>query len=90
MKKIFILIIIGCLFITGCSSNKNIRKNIINKFNNNSYKLKGFLSITNNDGYKKDNYYKVTLTNKANNHVQVILKNDDGVYVMTHKSTQLL
>ena len=92
MKKIFILIIIGCLFITGCSSNKNIRKNIINKFNNNSYKLKGFLSITNNDdiynydvevGYKKDNYYKVTLTNKANNHVQVILKNDDGVYVIT-------
>ena len=33
--------------------------------------------------YKKDNYYKVTLTNTANNHTQIILKNQDGVYVLT-------
>ena len=93
MKKIFIIMLMCCLFITGCSSSKNIKKNVINKYSDsNGYKLKGNLSITNNDdiynynvevGYKKDKYYKVMLTNLANNHVQVILKNDDGVYVVT-------
>lgn len=93
MKKIFIIILMGCLFITGCSSSKNIKKTVINKYSDsNGYKLKGNLSITNNDdiynydvevGYKKDKYYKVILTNLANNHVQVILKNDEGVYVVT-------
>ena len=33
--------------------------------------------------YKKDNNYKVSLTNQANSHTQVILKNSDGVYVLT-------
>ncbi len=93
MKKIFIIMLMGCLFITGCSSSKNIKKTVINKYSDsNGYKLKGNLSITNNDdiynydvevGYKKDKYYKVILTNLANNHVQVILKNDEGVYVVT-------
>ena len=40
--------------------------------------------------YQKDNNFKVSLKNKTNNHEQIILKNNDGVYVMTHKSTQLL
>ena len=40
--------------------------------------------------YLKGDYYKVTLVNQTNNHEQIILKNSDGVYVMTHKSTQLL
>jgi len=31
----------------------------------------------------KDGYYKVNLINKINNHEQVILKNDNGVYVVT-------
>ena len=57
------------------------------------------LEVLNNDdiynyqvetAYRKDDYYKITLTNTANNHQQIILKNEDGVYVMTHKSTQLL
>ena len=55
-----------------------------------AYKLDGKLEIVNNEdvynydtevSYKKDNYYKVLLTNKANDHTQIILKNDDGVYV---------
>lgn len=93
MKRIFIVLFICCLLITGCSSTKNIKKNFVNRVDGaNSYKLNGTLSINNNDdvynysvevGYKKDDYYKVTLKNKANNHAQIILKNDDGVYVLT-------
>lgn len=93
MKRIFIILFICCLLITGCSGTKNIKKNFVNRVDGaNSYKLNGILSINNNDdvynysvevGYKKDDYYKVTLRNKANNHVQIILKTDDGVYVLT-------
>ena len=93
MKRIFIILFICCLLITGCSNTKNIKKNFVNRVDGaNSYKLNGTLSINNNDdvynysvevGYKKDDYYKVTLKNKANNHVQIILKTDDGVYVLT-------
>ena len=93
MKRIFIILFICCLLITGCYGTKNIKKNFVNRVDGaNSYKLNGTLSINNNDdvynysvevGYKKDDYYKVTLKNKANNHVQIILKTDDGVYVLT-------
>ena len=93
MKRIFIILFICCLLITGCSDTKNIKKNFVNRVDEaNSYKLNGTLSINNNDdvynysvevGYKKDDYYKVTLKNKANNHVQIILKTDNGVYVLT-------
>ena len=93
MKRIFIILFICCLLITGCSGTKNIKKNFVNRVDGaNSYKLNGTLSINTNDavynysvevGYKKDDYYKVTLRNKANNHVQIILKTDDGVYVLT-------
>lgn len=81
------------LFITGCGKLneddiiKDIKQNI-----KNSYLLEGDLAISNNDdiynyevevSYKKDRYYKVCLTNKSNNHTQVILKNYDGVYILT-------
>ena len=33
--------------------------------------------------YLKDDKFKVSLNNQINNHTQVILKNDDGVYVLT-------
>ena len=33
--------------------------------------------------YKKSDLYKVSLTNTANNYEQIILKNNDGVYVVT-------
>lgn len=95
MKKIFILLLIGCFFISGCGNynEKNIIKSLKKSYDKCSgYKLKGNLSISNNDevynysvdvSYKKDNMYRVTLKNTANEHVQVILKNKDGVYVLT-------
>ena len=57
-----------------------------------SYLLSGTMEIMNNDdtfvytveaSFLKDDYYKVRLVNQTNNHEQVILKNDDGVYVVT-------
>jgi outer membrane lipoprotein-sorting protein len=47
--------------------------------------------INNDDTYEylveasflKDDYYKVRLVNQTNNHEQIILKNADGVYVVT-------
>lgn len=33
--------------------------------------------------YMKGDYYKAKLTNKDNNHEQIILKNEEGVYVVT-------
>ena len=95
MKKIGIVLLLFCMFLTGCGKNdeKNILKEIRKDFDKSSgYQLSGDLSVQNNDdiyqyrvnvSYLKDHYYKVELTNINNNHTQVILKNDDGVYVLT-------
>ena len=92
MKKLLLLIFLSCLFITGC--NKYNQKNIVNELNNkikNGYKLTGKLSVVNNDetyDYTvnvtyRNSYYKVSLKNDFNNQTQIILKNADGVYVLT-------
>ena len=95
MKKILFSIIMVLLLVSGCG--KNSETSVINdlekKINKASaYKVTGVLEIVNNDevytydvdvSYKKDNNYKVSLTNQANSHTQVILKNSDGVYVLT-------
>ena len=94
-KYLVIILLFICLFISGCSkdSDKSVIKNINDLFNKSKgYYLSGNLSIFNNDDnytydvdvyYKKDDYYKVILTNKMNSHTQIILKNDDGVYLLT-------
>lgn len=95
MKKILLVLMVVCLFLTGCGNynQKNIIKELKKEFDKSKgYKLSGELSVNNNDEiynydvvvyFKKDNYYKVILTNVANEHTQVILKNKDGVYVLT-------
>lgn len=79
----------GCGKIDDKDVVKELEKNITNKV---GYKLEGTLEILNNDevyvydisvGHKKDDYYKVVLTNQSNNHSQVILKNYDGVFILT-------
>ena len=95
MKKLVILAIGLMLFITGCG--KESEEDLIAKFeknveNSKSYTLKGNMEILSNEetftysieaNYLKDDYYKVTLVNQTNNHEQIILKNTDGVYVVT-------
>ena len=60
--------------------------------NANSYYVEGVMEIINHEdtytynvnvSYKNGDYYKIVLTNTLNNHEQVILRNDDGVYVDT-------
>ena len=103
MKKILLcLAILSCFLLVGCGKygEKDIVKDFNKKITNTQgYYLNGELEIINNEdsylydvevAYQKDNNFKVSLKNKTNNHEQIILKNQDGVYVMTHKSIQLL
>lgn len=96
MKKIFLVVaIIATFCLTGCGSlsDKDIKNDFIKEIENlKAYYMEGTLKITNNEdtyeyyvktSYKKDNQYKVSLTNKANNYEQIILKNDEAVYVIT-------
>ena len=93
-KKILVVIMLCLLCLTGCFGKKNdALKEIKNKYGNlKSYALTGDLEIINNDDtynydvkvifQKKDKYY-VSLKNTTNNHEQIILRNDDGIYVLT-------
>ena len=86
-KVILCLLLIG-IFITGCGKNNtgNVVKNLDNKVKNlKSYKLEGdnTFNYRVSVDYKENDKYKVSLKNIANNHEQIILKNDDGVYVVT-------
>lgn len=60
--------------------------------NTDKYELVGQMDIVSNEelyhydvtvDYMEGDYYKVNLINKDNKHEQVILKNEDGVYVIT-------
>ena len=95
MKKYLILITIMCLVLTGCGTYK--LEDAVNDFtksveSSKSYKLNGTMEISsgeeiftyNIDAYfLKDDFYKVVLVNQTNNHEQVILKNKEGLYVVT-------
>ena len=96
MKKIIILgTIIMMLFVTGCGKKDagDIIKDLDKKVSSaTSYQVEGRLQITNNDdtynydvtvSYQKPNKYRVSLVNTSNDHEQIILKNDEGVYVVT-------
>ena len=96
MKK-YLIILSMFLILCGCGkSEDNIVKRFQQKIDKSeSYKLIGNMDINSNEdtfSYKveasksKDGYYKVSLVNKTNDHEQVILKNKDGVFVITHQS----
>lgn len=95
MKKIVFVLLMISILLTGCGkySQKDIVKDLEKKYEESTgYKLNGNLSVINNDetynykvdvSFKKDDFYKVVLTNVTNNHTQVILKNSEGVFVVT-------
>ena len=93
-KKIIVGLLICSFLLTGCG--KYNQKTIIKYINKkiiaiSGYHIEGSMEIYNGDDvYKYDvkssyenNNYRVSLINKANNHEQIILRNDDGVYVLT-------
>ena len=94
-KNLFLILLVLCMFLVGCGKNstKNIKNDLISSINNlKAYELKGKLEVVNNDDvfnydvmvdYRDKDFYKVSLKNMANNHEQIILRNDDGVYVVT-------
>lgn len=95
MKKIILTSLFLCLFLfTGCGkyNEKTIVKDLNKKINQiTGYHIEGTMDIYNGEdvysydvesSYENDNY-RVSLTNKMNNHEQIILRNADGVYVLT-------
>ena len=94
MKRILLLIIM-IILTTGCKA--SLKTNPIEEFNKSvnkskSYELNGKMEIFSDEDsynytlevyYLKDDYYKVRMVNEASNHEQIILKNKDGLYVIT-------
>ena len=97
MKKIGIFLLLMMVLVTGCG--KKDKTSVINDFKKKvnkakSYEIDGTMEIINDEDIFKyeinakylhndTEYYKVTLTNQTNNHEQIILKNTEGVYVIT-------
>ena len=96
MKKISKLLLIAGIFLLSACGTKNAN-NILNEMEKklsdaNSYYIEGKMEIINNEdtytydvkvSYQKQDYYKIELVNTLNKHEQVILRNDEGVYVDT-------
>ena len=95
MKKKIISLILIIFLATGCfhKGNEDIINNLSKKIEGTeAYYIKGELEIINNEdsylydvevSYKKEDNFKVNLINKTNNHEQIILKNSEGVYLLT-------
>lgn len=94
MKKYLVLFISLIFIVTGCGKNEgaNIKEDFVkNLEKRNSYLIKGTMNmISNEDTFsynivaaKSNDYYRVNLINTINNHEQVILKSNEGVYVVT-------
>ena len=101
MKKILMLVIfLFCFVLTGCGKygEKDLIKDLTKKIDNSKgYYVSGTLEMINNDdkylydvnvSYLEKDNFKVSLRNQNNNHEQIILRNNEGVYVQTHKSTK--
>lgn len=93
MKKIVGLFFL-LLVLTGCTKvgDADIKGKFISNVNKrDSYLIKGTMDIVSNEdtfsynivAAKSHKYYRIDLINKINDHEQVILKNEDGVYVVT-------
>ena len=94
MKRLAVIL---CFALLLCGCGKESKDDVIKDFKNNinnskSYKVTGNMEISNDEEtftyslesyYLKDDYYKVILVNQTNNHEQIILKNQDDIYVIT-------
>ena len=93
MKIKILLFLTSCLIFTGCFNKSSSESKFIKKEEKTkSYYLSGKLQIINNEdtylydvnvSYMKDNYFRVSLINKTNNHEQIILRDNKDVYVLT-------
>ena len=92
MKKIiFSIIFISVFILTGCVKQNDVVSSLKSKIKNaDSYHLKGTLEVVNNETiytYDVNVYsmngenFKVNLKNTINQHEQILLKNEKGVFV---------
>jgi len=94
MKKIMVFLLL-MFFLAGCSKKDslNVKNEFVNMVNHTkSYKLVGKMELIGDEetfnytidvSYLEKDYYKVEMVNTTNEHKQIILKNDDGLYVVT-------
>jgi len=94
-KRVIILLLLCAFLLVGCG--KVTEKDVLGEFSKKIEKTKGYIingkmDIINNEdtyeydvvvSYKTGDFFKVYLKNLSNNHEQIILKNNDGVYVVT-------
>lgn len=97
MKKKFLwsFFLISILLLTGCfnKGSSDIVETVTKKLSSlKNYHVNGELEIINNEesykysvdvSFAKTDQFRVSLKNQINNHEQIILKNSDGVYVLT-------
>lgn len=95
MKKYFkiISLVICTILIVGCNKDKDVLEQLTNKIESaEGYHILGNLELYNDEdkytydveiSYQKENNFKVSLKNTVNNHEQVILRNKEGVYILT-------
>ncbi len=97
MKKKFLwsFFLITIVMLTGCfnKGSSDIVGTVTKSLSNlKNYHISGELEIINNEdsykynvdvSYAKTDQFRVSLKNQINNHEQIILKNKDGVYVLT-------
>ena len=95
MRKIFLIVLLCGIFLTGCG--KKGENVVLSEFKNKvdntkSYYLEGQMELVNNEdiytyniyvSYQADDYYKIELINTVNDHEQIILRNKEGVFVVT-------
>lgn len=92
MKRI-ILMLLGIMLLTGCSTKTDNLKSFKDaNSKHETYELKGNMKIISNEdeftykitvGVKDNELFKVSLINTINDHEQIILRNEEGVYVVT-------
>ena len=95
MRKVFLFLGLFCLFLTGCGKQNEgaVLKEFQDKVNSaDAYYLTGNMELVNNEdvysykinvAYERDDHYKIELINLVNDHEQVILRNEEGVYIIT-------
>lgn len=97
MKKIvlFSLIALFCIVMVGCGKKgeSSVIKELTKKIEKSSgYHIVGTLEMISNEdnyiydvdvSYEKEDKFRVSLKNQTNSHEQIILKNEEGVYVLT-------
>ena len=93
-NKIKLLILIVSFFVVvGCNKANDPKKQVLNSLKDvNSYHLEATMTVYNDEDkydynldvlYKKEDMFRVSMKNKANNHEQIVLRNEEGVFVLT-------